>query len=80
MDGKQTVSLEAFSRIAPACPVIADSITVNNLFESLTSYCGGRLHFLIYDKYIKYLDKYGISFSKFLRDTNIYHHIFICIK
>ncbi|KAJ3689255.1 hypothetical protein LUZ61_018419 [Rhynchospora tenuis] len=57
VDGKKTVSSEAFARIAPACPIIADPITVNNLFESLTSYCGGRLHFLIYDKYIKYLEK-----------------------
>ncbi|KAJ3692965.1 hypothetical protein LUZ60_012060 [Juncus effusus] len=57
IERKQTVSSEAFARITPACPAIADPITVNNLFESLTSYSNGRLHFLIYDKYLKFLDK-----------------------
>nr|XP_010935594.1 uncharacterized protein LOC105055471 isoform X2 [Elaeis guineensis] len=56
VDGKKTVGLEAFARIAPACPALADPITVHNLFDALTM-SSGRLHFLIYDKYLKSLDK-----------------------
>ncbi|WOL18217.1 hypothetical protein Cni_G27010 [Canna indica] len=57
IDGKETVGPEAFAQIAPACAAVADSITVHNLFHVLTSSSGGRLHFLIYDKYIKSLYK-----------------------
>jgi hypothetical protein len=57
VDDKKTVGLEAFSRIAPACAVVADIITVHNLFDSLTSSSSYRLHFLIYDKYLRSLDK-----------------------
>ncbi|KAL5982985.1 hypothetical protein ACLOJK_017065 [Asimina triloba] len=57
VDDKKTVGLEAFSRIAPACPAVADIITVHNLFDALTSDSGGQLHFLIYDKYLGSLDK-----------------------
>ncbi|RZR88116.1 hypothetical protein BHM03_00015642 [Ensete ventricosum] len=57
IDGKKTVGLEAFSRIASACALVADPITVHNLFDALTSSSGGRLHFLIYDKYLKRLCK-----------------------
>ncbi|KAJ1400173.1 hypothetical protein SESBI_29733 [Sesbania bispinosa] len=57
VDDKKTVGVEAFSRIAPVCVPIADIITVHNLFDALTSSSGRRLHFLVYDKYIRYLDK-----------------------
>ncbi|XP_038874817.1 uncharacterized protein LOC120067324 isoform X2 [Benincasa hispida] len=56
-DDKKTVGPEAFSRIAPACIALADIITVHNLFDSLTSSSGHRLHFLVFDKYIRSLDK-----------------------
>lgn len=59
VDDKRTVGSEAFARIAPACPVIADITTVHNLFDVLTCSSGPRLHFLIYDKYLRGLDKYA---------------------
>lgn len=58
---KNTVGPEAFARIAPACPLVADIITVHNLFDALTSSSGGQLHFLIYDKYLGSLNKYDSS-------------------
>ncbi|PIA26715.1 hypothetical protein AQUCO_09100093v1 [Aquilegia coerulea] len=57
VDDEKTVGPEAFARIAPACPAIADIITVHNLFDVLTSSSDGQLHFLIYDKYLASLDK-----------------------
>ncbi|KAJ4826189.1 hypothetical protein Tsubulata_023778 [Turnera subulata] len=57
VDETKTVGREAFVRIAPACAVIADIITVHNLFDALTSSSGDQLHFLIYDKYLRSLDK-----------------------
>lgn len=57
VDEEKTVGPEAFARIAPACAAIADIITVHNLFEALTSSSCHRLHFLIYDKYLRSLDK-----------------------
>ncbi|KAE8692718.1 G patch domain-containing protein 11-like [Hibiscus syriacus] len=57
VDDKKTVGREAFGRIAPACAVVADIITVHNLFDALTSSAGPRLHFIIYDKYLRSLDK-----------------------
>ncbi|GFQ03171.1 hypothetical protein PHJA_002460900 [Phtheirospermum japonicum] len=57
VDDKKTVGPEAFARIAPACPVIADITTVHNLFDVLTSASGPRLHFLIYNKYLQSLEK-----------------------
>ncbi|KFK39204.1 hypothetical protein AALP_AA3G212900 [Arabis alpina] len=57
VDEKKSVGQEAFARIAPVCPAIADAITVHNLFDALTSSSGHRLHFLVYDKYIRSLDK-----------------------
>ncbi|KAI3467924.1 hypothetical protein Pfo_024587 [Paulownia fortunei] len=57
VDDKKTVGPEAFARIAPACPVIADITTVHNLFDVLTSSSGPRLHFLIYNKYLRSLEK-----------------------
>jgi len=52
-----TVSLEAFSRIAPAVPIIADVIICDNLFQMLTSSTGGRLQFSVYDKYLHGLER-----------------------
>lgn len=57
VDDKKTVGREAFERIAPVCAVVADIITVHNLFDALTSSTGPRLHFIIYDKYLRSLDK-----------------------
>ncbi|XP_057774019.1 uncharacterized protein LOC130993225 [Salvia miltiorrhiza] len=61
VDDKKTVGPEAFARIAPACPVIADVTTVHNLFDVLISASGPRLHFLIYDKYLRSLEKVAKS-------------------
>ncbi|KAL5207788.1 hypothetical protein ABZP36_032223 [Zizania latifolia] len=52
-----TVSLEAFSRIAPAIPTIADVVICSNLFDVLSSSSGGRLTFPVYDKYLAGLDR-----------------------
>ncbi|KAI8006801.1 hypothetical protein LOK49_LG07G00062 [Camellia lanceoleosa] len=57
VDSKKTIGTEAFARIAPACAFIADIIIVHNLFDALTSSSGHRLHFLIYDKYLRTLEK-----------------------
>lgn len=57
VDDKETVGSEAFARIAPACAAIADIVTVHNLFDALTGSSCNRLHFLIYDKYLRNLDK-----------------------
>nr|CAB3450456.1 unnamed protein product [Digitaria exilis] len=63
VDDKKTVGLSAFARIAPSCPIIADLVTVHNLFDALTSSSGGRLHFLVYDKYLKSLDRGLVSYA-----------------
>ncbi|KAL5542994.1 hypothetical protein UlMin_010704 [Ulmus minor] len=57
VDSEKTVGPEAFTRIAPACAAVADIITVHNLFEALTTSSGHRLHFPVYDKYLRGLDK-----------------------
>ncbi|XP_021293462.1 uncharacterized protein LOC110423550 isoform X2 [Herrania umbratica] len=57
VDDKKTVGREAFARIAPVCAAVADIITVHNLFDALTNSSGHRLHFLVYDKYLRSLDK-----------------------
>ncbi|KAK4777234.1 hypothetical protein SAY86_005922 [Trapa natans] len=57
VDDKKTVGKNAFARIAPACPAIADAITVYNLFDALTISSNQRLHFLMYDKYLRNLDR-----------------------
>ncbi|TVT98071.1 hypothetical protein EJB05_56646 [Eragrostis curvula] len=54
-----TVSLEAFIRIAPAIPTVADVVTCSNLFDVLSNSTGGRLSFSVYDKYLSGLDRYG---------------------
>lgn len=58
MDDDISVSLEAFSRIASAVPIIANVIISHKLFEVLTSASGGRLHFSVYDKYLSGLERY----------------------
>lgn len=67
MDDKKTVGLQAFARIASACPAIADLITVHNLFDALTFSSSGQLHFLIYDKFLKSLDKVLKSAKNIIR-------------
>ncbi|KAL3731827.1 hypothetical protein ACJRO7_028656 [Eucalyptus globulus] len=57
VDDKKTAGIDAFARIAPACAAIADVITVKNLFYALTSSSGNQLHFLLYDKYLRSLNK-----------------------
>nr|XP_009761798.1 PREDICTED: uncharacterized protein LOC104213927 [Nicotiana sylvestris] len=57
VDDKKTAGADSFSRIAPACAIVADIITVHNLFDVLASSSGHRLHFLIYDKYLRSLEK-----------------------
>ncbi|GMN56737.1 hypothetical protein TIFTF001_025851 [Ficus carica] len=52
-----SVGIEAFSRIAPAVPIISNVIISENLFEVLTASNGGRLQFSIYDKYLIALER-----------------------
>ncbi|KAJ6418526.1 hypothetical protein OIU84_001814 [Salix udensis] len=56
-DEDLTVGLEAFSRIAPAVPLIANVIISENLFEVLTVGTDGRLLFSIYEKYLSGLER-----------------------
>ncbi|CAK9138316.1 unnamed protein product [Ilex paraguariensis] len=56
-DEDVTVGLEAFSRIAPAVPIIANVIISDNLFEVLTASTGGRLQLTIYEKYLSGLER-----------------------
>ncbi|CAN0908982.1 hypothetical protein LINGRAHAP2_LOCUS25575 [Linum grandiflorum] len=65
VDDAKTIGREAFARIAPGCVAIADVITVNNLFDALTSSSGQQLHYLIFDKYLNSLDK-NIKATKLL--------------
>jgi hypothetical protein len=57
VDVDSTVGLDAFSRLMPAIPTVADAITVQGQFEALTTSTGGRLPFPLYDKYLGELDK-----------------------
>ncbi|KAL9334947.1 hypothetical protein Peur_072128 [Populus x canadensis] len=57
VDEDFTVGLEAFSRIAPAVPIIANVIISENLFEVLTVGTDGRLQFSIYEKYLSGLER-----------------------
>ncbi|KAJ6793413.1 Uncharacterized protein M6B38_236010 [Iris pallida] len=57
IDRDSTVGIEAFSRIAPAIPIMADVITCSNLFDVLTNSSGGQLPFSIYEKYLGGLDR-----------------------
>ncbi|KAK7314562.1 hypothetical protein VNO77_33088 [Canavalia gladiata] len=57
VDENVSVGLEAFCRIAPAIPIIANVIISENLFEVLSSSTDGRLQFPIYDKYLGGLER-----------------------
>ncbi|KAG8043930.1 hypothetical protein GUJ93_ZPchr0458g22838 [Zizania palustris] len=69
VDGRRTVGPDAFAKIIPACPAMAHAITVRNLFDALTNSTGGRLHFLIYHKYLKSLDKVLGSAKAYIKWT-----------
>lgn len=66
VDGRRTVGPEAFAKIAPACPAMAHPITVRNLFDAITNSTGGRLHFLIYHKYLRILNEAFCSAKRVL--------------
>ncbi|KAK1268162.1 hypothetical protein QJS04_geneDACA017665 [Acorus gramineus] len=57
VDSESTVGEEAFSRIAPAIPIIADVITCADLFDVLTALTGGRLPISVYEKYLGGLER-----------------------
>lgn len=57
VDEYATVGIEAFSRIAPAVPIIANVIIIDNLFGVLTASSGGRLQFSSYEKYLAGLER-----------------------
>jgi hypothetical protein len=54
---EQTVGLEAFTRLAPAIPSVADIVTVHPLWETLTTTTASRLPYQLYDRYLTELDK-----------------------
>lgn len=62
VDKERTVGLDAFSRIAPAIPSIADVVSCSNLFNGLTASTGGRLSFANYEKYLSTLNRYLYHF------------------
>ncbi|KAL3512243.1 hypothetical protein ACH5RR_024960 [Cinchona calisaya] len=57
MDEDVSVALDAFCRIAPAVPIIADVIVCHKLFEVLSASSSGRLQFSVYDKYLGALER-----------------------
>lgn len=57
IDEDATVGVEAFSRIAPAVPIIANVIISSYIFEFLTASTGGRLQFSTYEKYLIALER-----------------------
>ena len=58
VDVESSASLDAFARLAPGIPLVADSITVHALFELLTADGQtGRMPFAVYNKYLNELDK-----------------------
>ncbi|XP_022987375.1 uncharacterized protein LOC111484949 [Cucurbita maxima] len=70
IDEEASVGVEAFSRIAPAVPIISNVIVSENLFEALTSSTGARLQFSVYDKYLSGLEKV-IKKMKTLSQSNL---------
>ncbi|KAL6552582.1 hypothetical protein OROHE_007946 [Orobanche hederae] len=52
-----TVGIKAFSRIAPAVPLIANVIVSDKIFEVLAASSSNRLHFSVYDKYLLRLER-----------------------
>lgn len=61
VDEDISVGVDAFSRIAPAIPIIADVIISENLFEVLVASTEGRLYYVVYDKYLTGLERYYSS-------------------
>ncbi|KAI3780187.1 hypothetical protein L2E82_10158 [Cichorium intybus] len=57
IDEDASVGIEAFSRIAPAVPIIANVIISDYIFEFLTASTGGRLLFSTFDKYLTGLER-----------------------
>ncbi|KAK1417663.1 hypothetical protein QVD17_26795 [Tagetes erecta] len=57
IDEDATVGKEAFSRIAPAVPIIADVIISSYIFEFLTASTGGRLPFSTFETYLIGLER-----------------------
>ncbi|GFP94665.1 hypothetical protein PHJA_001610900 [Phtheirospermum japonicum] len=57
MDDDVTVGIQAFSRIAPAVPLIANVIVSDKIFEALADSTSNRLHFSVYDKYLIRLER-----------------------
>ncbi|XP_051115945.1 uncharacterized protein LOC127241082 isoform X2 [Andrographis paniculata] len=57
VDGDVTVGIEAFSRIAPAIPIVANVIVSGKIFEVLAASTTDRLHFSVYDKYLIRLER-----------------------
>ncbi len=51
------MGLDAFVRLAPAIPTVADAITVHGQFDALTASTASHLPFTIYDKYLTEIDK-----------------------
>ncbi|EPS62379.1 hypothetical protein M569_12411, partial [Genlisea aurea] len=57
IDDDANIGVEAFSRIAPAIPIVADAVICDKIFEMLTSSTRKRLHYLVYDKYLIRLER-----------------------
>lgn len=57
IDEDATVGVEAFCRIAPAVPIIANVIISSYIFEFLTASTGSRLQFSTYEKYLTGLER-----------------------
>lgn len=70
VDEDATVGLEAFSRIAPAVPIIANVVISNNLFLVLTASTGGRLQYSVYEKYLIGLER-GVKKLKNQSDSSL---------
>ncbi|KAD6454119.1 hypothetical protein R6Q59_015913 [Mikania micrantha] len=57
IDEDASVGIDAFSRIAPAVPLIADVVVSDYIFEFLTASTGGRLHISTFEKYFAGLER-----------------------
>ncbi|KAG8387982.1 hypothetical protein BUALT_Bualt02G0077700 [Buddleja alternifolia] len=57
IDDDSTVGIEAFSRIAPAVPIVANVVVSDKIFEVLAASTNNRLHFSVYDKYLVRLER-----------------------
>lgn len=76
IDEDATVGVEAFSRIAPAVPIIANVIISSYIFEFLTASTGGRLQFSTYEKYLIALERYLI----FLQSDFLFLMLMACVS